>query len=101
MSRKKYKKNSFFVGVLKVKNENSRIRIRIHRSEIRIRTKMTQIHTHWFPVTLQAKEDGAVCVCGPGLLHSGRSQVLHSGEVIFRFFLTLAIENRSMQLLKI
>ncbi len=37
---------------------------------------------YWFPVTLQAKEDGAVRVCGPGLLHSGRSQVLHSGKSI-------------------
>ncbi len=48
-------KNSFFVGVLKVKDENSRIQIRIHGSElrgmkpririlIRIRTKMSRIH---------------------------------------------------------
>ena len=31
-------------------------------------------------LTVQAEEDAPVCVRGPGLVHSGRSQVLNCGE---------------------
>jgi hypothetical protein len=41
--QKNFGKNSFFVGVSKVNNENDRTRIRIHKSEVQIRTEMSRI----------------------------------------------------------